>query len=115
MKSPEKKENQKFSCFLKEKTKAYALKNALAHDGKSQVGSVISALFNEGLKKSEAGKYVKEISEVVKEVNSFSPEKQKEEFEKLKNEISERETREGLSELPNTKKGVVMRDRKSVV
>ena len=90
---------------LKKKVRAYALKNALAHDGKSKVGSVISALFNEGLEKSEAGKYAKEISEIVEEINSFSSEKQKEEFKKLKNEISEREVREGLEELPNAEIG----------
>ena len=94
---------------LKEKARAYALKNALAHDGKSQIGPVISALFNEGLKKNEAGKYVKKISEIVREVNSLSLGEQKKEFEKSLNLISERESREGLAELPNVKKGVVMR------
>ena len=34
-------------------TKAYALKNAISHEGKVSQGSVISALFNEGLKKQE--------------------------------------------------------------
>ncbi len=35
---------------LDEKIKAYALKNAIGHDGKANPGAVISALFNEGLK-----------------------------------------------------------------
>lgn len=95
--------------FLKEKARAYALRNALSHDGKSQVSPVISALFNEGLKKNEAGKYVKKISEIVREVNSLSLEEQKKEFEKSSDLISERESREGLAELPNVKKGVIMR------
>ncbi|MEK6842795.1 MAG: glutamate--tRNA ligase family protein, partial [Nanoarchaeota archaeon] len=45
-----------------------------------------------------------------KEVNSMSLEKQEEEFENLKNEISERKVRKGLAELPGVPKlGVVMR------
>src|SRR3989338_10764487 len=89
---------------------AYALKNAIAHDGKAQVGSVISALFNEGLKKSEIPKCIKEISKIISSVNSMSVEEQKKEFLGLQSKISERHGREGLSELPNAKKGkVIMR------
>ena len=97
---------------FKEKIWGYVLKNSLSHDGIPSAGSVISALFNEGMKKEEVKEYVKKISEIINEINSFSPEKQEKEFEKLKNEISEREIREGLSELPNVPKtGVVMRFR----
>ena len=32
---------------------AYALKNAIEHDGKAVEGAVLSALFHEGLKKEE--------------------------------------------------------------
>ena len=95
------------------KTRAYALKNALAHEGKAMQGPVISSLFNEGLKKGDMGRYGKKISEIIAEVNSFSLEKQKKEFEKFHDEISERESREGLEELPNSEKGVVMRFRPS--
>src|SRR3989338_783579 len=72
---------------IPEKTiRAYALKNAIHYNGKANQGAVISALFSEGMKK--------------------------EEFEKLKKEVSEREHREGLSELPNVPKtGVAMRFR----
>ncbi|HED05161.1 MAG TPA: glutamate--tRNA ligase, partial [Ignavibacteria bacterium] len=76
--------------------------------GKSKIGSVISALFNEGLEKSEVKEYLKKISEIVLEVNALSFEEQEKEFEKLKDEISERKVREGLEELPNAEK-VVMR------
>src|SRR3989344_7059490 len=94
------------------KIKAYALKNAIAHDGKANQGAVISALFNEGMKKEEVKNYLKIISEIIKEVNSLSIEEQEKEYEKLKDEVSEREIREGLSELPNVPKtGVVMRFR----
>ena len=39
------------------KAKAYALKNAIHYNGKANPGAVISALFNEGLKKEEIKKY----------------------------------------------------------
>ncbi len=95
---------------LELKARAYALKNAIAHDGKAQQGAVISGLFNEGLKKNDIGKYSKKISSIVNEINKLSLEQQKNEFEKLKEGVSERETREGLPELPNVKKtGVIMR------
>ncbi len=94
---------------LNEKIRAYALKNAIAHDGKAQVGSVISALFNEGLKKEDVKKYVKQISEIVNEINKCSFEEQKDQFENLKTEVHKRKSREGLQNLPKAKKGVVMR------
>ncbi|MAH03695.1 glutamate--tRNA ligase [Candidatus Pacearchaeota archaeon] len=95
---------------LKQKTYAYALKNALAHGGKANQGPIISSLFNEGLKKNEVKKYIKEISNIIKEVNSLSLEKQKKEFEKLEDKVSKREVRVGLREFPNVKKsGVIMR------
>ena len=96
---------------LEKKARAYALKNAISYDGKSQLGSVISALFNEGLKKTEVGKYSKKISLIVKEINSLTIEEQKKQFKQFKNKISEREGREGLQDLPEVKgkKGVSMR------
>ena len=95
---------------IEKKARAYALKNAISHEGKAQQSSVLSSLFHEGLKKSEVSKYVKIISEVVKEVNHLSLEEQKIEFDNLKEDVSERKGREGLAELPNVgKKGVIMR------
>ena len=95
---------------LSKKTRAYALKNAIAYKGKAQQGKVISSLFNEGLKKSEVKKYIKKISEIVNEVNSLDIDEQKKDFEKLKSEVDKRPVREGLPELPGVKKsGVVMR------
>ena len=95
---------------LDSKARAYALKNALAHEGRAQTGSVVSALFNEGLKLGEVKKYVKEINKIVSSVNKLSLEQQKTEFENLEKLISHREGREGLPELPNAKKGkVIMR------
>lgn len=95
---------------LEKKARAYALKNALAYNGKAQQGFVISSLFNEGLKKEDVKKYAKKISEIVSEINSLNSEQQKKEFENLKKQVKERKGREGLAELPNAKKGkVVMR------
>lgn len=98
--------------FSKEKIKAYALKNALAHDGKANQGAVISALFNEGLKKEEVKEVIPLINEVIKDISKLSLDKQEKEFEKLKEEVSEREVREGLEELPNVPKtGIITRFR----
>ncbi len=96
---------------IEKKTRAYALKNALAHEGKAMQGPVISSLFNEGLKKSDVGKYAKKISEIIMEVNSLSQEEKEKQFKKLEKEVSERQEREGLEELPDSGKGVVMRFR----
>ena len=95
---------------IEKKARAYALKNAISHEGKAQQGAVLSSLFHEGLKKNEVSKYVKIISEIVKEINHLNLEEQEKEFDNLKKDVSERTGREGLSELPNVgKKGVIMR------
>ena len=95
---------------LEKKARAYALKNARAHEGKAAQGSVISSLFVDGLKKNEVRKWAKKISEIVSEVNSLGVEEQEKEFEKLKFLVSERKRREGLEELPGVgKSGVIMR------
>lgn len=95
---------------LEKKAHVYALKNAIAYNGKAQQGAIISSLFNEGLKKEEVKEYIKDISKILNKVNLMSLEDQKKEFEKIKNEVSNRVVREGLPELPNVKKsGVIMR------
>ena len=92
------------------KIRAYALKNAVHYGGESRTGSVISALFNEGLKRSEVKKYSKKVNEIVAEVNKLSSEEQIREFKKLEKLISIRKGRKGLPELPGAKKGkVIMR------
>ena len=95
---------------IDKKTKAYALKNALAYDGKAQQGAVISSLFHEGLKKEKLKDHIKEISKIISDVNKLSLQEQTKEYEELKELVSERPSREGLEELPNVKRsGVVMR------
>ncbi len=95
---------------LDKKIKAYALKNAIHYGGRANPGAVVSALFNEGLEKSEVKSVIPKIQEVIKEISKLPVEKQEKEFEKLKKVVSERESREGLPELPDVpKSGVVMR------
>jgi len=94
---------------IDKKIKAYALKNSTAYGGKANPGAVISALFNEGLEKSEVKEIMPKVQEIIKEIGKLSIEEQKKEFEKLEEIISEREIREGLQELPNAENGIVMR------
>lgn len=91
-----------------DKIYAYALKNAVEHDGKAQTSSVVSALFHEGLKKEEVKDVIGEINKVVNEINKLKLEEQKDKFDNFKKKVSEREVREGLPELPNAKKGKVV-------
>jgi len=92
----------------KEIIRAYALKNALEHQGKAVAGAVIAGLFNHGLTKNKIKDEMKGIQEVLMEVNDLSLDEQKKEFKKLKNIIGHRFEREGLPELPNAKKGGVI-------
>ncbi len=93
-----------------ETIRAYALKNANEHKGSANQGAVLAGLFQEGLEKSEIKNIMPKIQEVLKKVNSMSPEQQQKEFEKLSSKTSKREIREGLKELPNAEnEKVVMR------
>ncbi len=94
----------------KKTIKAYALKNAIEHNGNAVVGSVISGLFQEGLEKKQVKKTIPEINKVLKEVNKLGVDEQKKEFEGLKKLIGHRPERDGLPDLPGAKKGkVIMR------
>jgi glutamyl-tRNA synthetase len=94
---------------IDKKIRAYALKNAIAYSGRANSGSVLSSLFNEGLEKSEVKNVMPKINEIIKEISKLSLEEQEKEFEKLSELVSERKVREGLPELPNAEKGVIMR------
>jgi len=94
----------------KEIIKAYALKNAVEHEGKAIIGSVINSLFNEGLEKNKVKEIIPEVNSVLKEVNSMNLEEQKKHLSERENLIGHRKTREGLPKLPSAKKGkVIMR------
>ena len=89
---------------------AHALENALVHKGKAVQGAVLNALFAEGLRKEGIQDILPDIEKVLDKVNSMSLEKQKEEFEKLKDIIQKRDEREGLADLEDAEEGkVVMR------
>ena len=51
--------------------KAYALKNAVEHNGKAVVGAVIAGLFNHGLKKENIKNETPGIQKVLTEINSI--------------------------------------------
>jgi len=90
---------------------AYALKNAIDHEGKAVVGSVIAGLFNHGLTKDKIKDVMKDVNLVLKEVNLMDAEGQKVLYEKHMHIIGHRPEREGLPELDGAEKGVVMRYR----
>ena len=95
-----------------EKIKAYALKNAVEHEGKAQAGSVLSPLFVEGLKKEEIKEIMPKINEIVSKVNKLSLDEQRAELEKLEDLTSHRDVRD-TNEMPELedvpKSGVIMR------
>ncbi len=88
--------------------KAYALKNAVEHDGKAVAGSIISGLFNHGLKKENIKQIMPDVNKVLNEINKFSIDEQKYLFEEFKDIIGHRPEREGLPELADAKKGKVI-------
>lgn len=100
-----KKELKKFE----KKIFAYALANALSHDGKAQAGAVLPKLFQEGLRKEQIKEIMPLIQKTINEVNKLSRREQEKEFESLKDLIKQREEKEELlPELPNAKKGKVI-------
>ena len=50
---------------------AYALKNAIEHEGKAVIGSVIAGLFNHGLTKDKVKDIMADVNSVLNEVNSM--------------------------------------------
>ncbi|UZE94230.1 MAG: glutamate--tRNA ligase [Candidatus Pacearchaeota archaeon] len=89
---------------------AYALANAISHNGKAQVGAVLPKLFQEGLKKEQVKAIIPKIQKIVKQINALSKEAQEEKYQKLSSLVKRKEERKGLPELPNAKQGkVVMR------
>ncbi len=85
---------------IEKKVLAYSLKNAVEHGGEAVEGSVISALFHEGLKKEEVKEIIPNVKKIIKEVNSLKLEEQEKQLSKLENEIDHRSEREGLPEIP---------------
>ena len=91
-----------------EKIRAYALKNAIEHEGKCQASAILNSLFHEGLEKEKIKEIMPLINEEVKLINKLSLEEQKNLFAGLEKETDKRSTRTGLRELENAKKGKVI-------
>ncbi len=88
---------------------AYALKNATEHDGLSNPNTVLNSLFNHGLTKSQIPTILPTIKTLVAEINALKPNEQSLLYEKHKNLITYRDEKQGLPELPNNPKKVIMR------
>jgi len=84
---------------IEQKMLAYALKNAVEHEGKCQSGAVLNPLFHEGLDRSEVKNVMPQINDIVKKVNAMSLDEQKSELEEAEKLISHRKERVGLPEL----------------
>jgi len=89
---------------------AYALENAILHDGKAQPNAVLGKLFQEGLKKEQVKEVIPFIKKTVSDVNKLKKEKQEQEFKSFSNLIKkiEHKERAGLPELENAEKGKVV-------
>ncbi|QKQ99720.1 glutamate--tRNA ligase [Metallosphaera tengchongensis] len=98
---------------LEETIYKYALANAVKHEGKAQVGPVVSKVFAEHPElKSRAKEIVQLANKIVQQVNSMVPEDQRRELEKKYPELLEErrvEEKKTLPELPNVKGTVVTR------
>jgi glutamyl-tRNA synthetase len=95
---------------MKDIIKKHVLLNAIEYNGKANAQAVLGKVLAEKpeLKKNMA-KLGKEVEKTVKEVNSWSLEKQKKELKKFgKIKKPEKKQREGLSELPEAKMGKVV-------
>ena len=90
--------------------KKHVLLNAVEYDGKANAQAVLGKILAEKPElKKDMTKLGKAVSKTVKEVNSWSLEKQKKELEKFgKIEKPKKEEREGLPPLPNAVKGKVV-------
>jgi glutamyl-tRNA synthetase len=95
-------------AIAEETIRAYALENALEH-GKTNEGIIINKLFNEGLEREGIRDIMPLVKKVVKEVNSWNQKKQIEEFEKIAHLVKKREVKEGLHELEDIERKIVMR------
>ena len=97
---------------LEELIRAFALKNALEHDGEARLSSVLGSVFSAREDaRSMAGEVAKLAGGIIGEINSLSPEDQRSELEEASLPEQEKTVeQEGLPELPDATPGkVVMR------
>ena len=95
---------------MKDIIKKHALLNAVEYNGKANEQAVLGRVLAEKPKlKKDVKNLIKKIAKTVKEINSWSLEKQKKELKKFgKIEKPKKEEREGLPPLPNAKEGKVV-------
>ena len=99
---------KKRKAISEEKILAYALKNAIEHNGEARENSVLNSLFHEGLQKSQIKKTRLIIQKTVNQVNSLTSEEREKQFSQLGGQVGHRKERQGLPELPGAKKGKVI-------
>lgn len=78
---------------LEKEIRAYALKNALEF-GKADAGKILPKLFQHGLDKKDISSIMPTVSQIVKEINSLSKEKQEKGFLEIRSLIPEKEEKE---------------------
>ncbi len=94
---------------MKEEILKQALANAVKFNGKANPGAVIGKMLSK-FKDKDPKEIAKEVNEIIKEVNMMDPEDQKDRLNDLGGvEETKREKQEGLKELPDVKKKVIMR------
>ncbi|PIV68117.1 MAG: glutamate--tRNA ligase [Euryarchaeota archaeon CG01_land_8_20_14_3_00_38_12] len=96
-----------------ESARKYALQNAVLHNGKAEIGSVINKIVAEKPElKQKIKEIVPEIKKIVSDVNKLSLEEQRKELEKTAPELlirHKKEKEKGLPELKNVSGKVVLR------
>ena len=98
--------------MLKENIRKYAFENAVRHNGKAVLGSIIGKLINEDPNiKNKLKEISKEIQLIINEVNKLSLEKQTDELKKIAPELLEKREKQEikLKELSNVSGKVIMR------
>src|SRR3989339_635320 len=80
---------------LKSAITKYALQNAVKYKGKANIGAVIGKVLAENPDLKDKAKEIgKDIAKIIKEVNSFSQEKQEKRLQELAPELLERKEAE---------------------
>jgi len=89
---------------------AYALENAIEHEGQANQGAVIGHLCSAGLNKQDIPKTIPIVKEIVDKINSLKPEEQIAQFEQLKKLVKKSTKKQsGLPHLINVKRNPVFR------
>lgn len=98
--------------MLKGSIRKYVLENAIKHDGKAAIGSIIGKLINEDPSiKNKLKEISKEIQSVINDVNKLSINQQTKELREIAPELLEKKGKQEtvLKELPDVKGKIVMR------